>query len=456
MYKDRINRKFTSLLERINPTEELAMNRRNILASNYAAGITNNLIGGNFFTGLLLLLNADDAFIGLVTMTVMFGNMLQVLSPLILERYANRKRLLVTGRIVIHFFNIIVISLIPLLTSTNSLKLSLILFVVLVVNLMNSFMSPGYQVWHIKSVPEALRSRYFSFFHVTNGFIIYTVILFSSRVVDAFKQSGNEMTGLMLFRWASLILAIVDVIFLCKVKEYPNQLSQKKVNLVDVLLNPFKEHKYLLTVLMACLWSFAANIPGPYYNVYLLKDIGVSYSFINTVNMLSVPIMILVMPLWRKKIDTTSWFRTLYLCIGFFMIHYLGLAFVSERTLFLYPVFLVYAFMISPGLNLVFSNLPYMNIPENGQTNYIGFYASMNNMAAFLGVLLGREFIKHTNTLSIDILGISMGNKQLILILTAAIMLVAVISIFFLSKVAILDLPQDQSADSSGRDITLS
>lgn len=423
------------------------MNRRNILISNYAGGVTNNLIGGNFFTGLLLLLNADDAFIGLVTMTVMFGNMLQVLSPLILERYAHRKRLLVAGRIVIHFFNIIVISLIPMLGATNSLKLTLILFVVLVVNLMNSLMSPGYQVWHIRSIPESLRSRYFSLFHITNGFIVYSVILFSSRIVDVFKQSGNEMTGLMLLRWASLILAVVDVIFLCKVKEYPNQLSQKRVSLVDVLLNPFRERKYLLSVLMACLWSFSANIPGPYYSVYLLKDMGVSYSFINMINMLSVLIMMLVMPLWKKRIDTTSWFKTLYLCIGFYLIHYLGLAFVSEKTLFLYPVFLVYAFMLSPGLNLVFSNLPYMNIPEKDQTNYIGFYASMNNLAAFLGVLLGREFIKRTNKLSIQVIGISMGNKQLILILTALIMVGAVICIFFLSRSTSQNQPLNRQID---------
>ncbi|MDD6033428.1 MAG: hypothetical protein PUC47_08135, partial [Oscillospiraceae bacterium] len=40
------------------------------LQFNYTANIIANLIGGNFYTGLMLYLNADDAFIGLMSMFV--------------------------------------------------------------------------------------------------------------------------------------------------------------------------------------------------------------------------------------------------------------------------------------------------------------------------------------------------------------------------------------------------
>jgi hypothetical protein len=434
----------TYLYQLFNKKEEYAENRLYIISSNYAAGVAGNLIGGNFFTGLLLLLQADDAFIGLVTMLTMFSNMMQVLAPVLLERFSERKKILVIGRVITHFLNIIMISIIPLTGYANSIKLAMILVVVLLVNLINAMLSPGYQIWHIKSIPNDLRSRYFSFMQISNGILIYSVVLLSSRLVDYFKQGGNELTGLLILRAIALVLAVVDVVLLNRIREYP--VSNRKVKLKEVLFSPFREKKYLATVLMACIWSFAANIPGSYYNVYLLRELNISYSFLNMVNMVSLPILMIVMPVWRRRIDSTSWFRTLYVSIGLYIVHYIGLAFVTAKTLYLYPLFLLYAFMISPGINLVFSNLPYINMPEENQTNFLGFYATMNNFAGFLGVSLGRQFITMTGDLKLTIGRTVMGNKQLILLLTAVFMMMGVFVIYRLAKKATAEEQTEEQA----------
>lgn len=422
------------LREGLRYTDETAINRKNISVSNYTAGVINNLIGGNFFTGLLLLMNADDSFMGLVAMMGFIGNLLQVLSPLLLERFQSRKTLLIISRSVIYFFNIVIISVIPLLGFTNGTKLMLMLVVILLVNLINAITASGFSVWHIKSIPENVRANYFSFFTVTNGIIIYTVIFAFSRVVDYFKMSGNEMAGLYIIRAIALLLCIVDIFFLYKIKEYPNQSSGTNMNLKNILLNPFKEKKYLITVFIACLWNFSANIPGPYFSVYMLKDVGVSYSFLNIINMINIPILIFLTPLWRKRISSTSWFKTLYFSMGLFLLNYIGLSLVTKDTLVLYPIAVIFSFLVAPGINLVFSNIPFINIPDKDQTNYIGFYSTMNNLAALLGVLTGKEFIRRTEGMTISILNIEMQNKQYILLLTAIAMLVAVVLIYIMQR----------------------
>lgn len=418
----------------LNRTEETAVSRRNITYSNYTAGVVNNLIGGNFFTGLLLLMNADDSFMGLVTMMGFIGNLLQVLSPLLLERFQSRKTLLIVSRAIIYFFNIIIISVIPLMGFTNGIKLMLILVVILLVNLINAITASGFSVWHIKSIPENIRANYFSFFSVTNGIIIYTVIFAFSRIVDYFKMSGNEMAGLYIIRAIALLLCIVDIFFLYKIKEYPNQSSGTNMNLINILLNPFKEKKYLITVFIACLWNFSANIPGPYFTIYMLKDLKVSYSFLNIINMFNIPILIFLTPLWRKRINSTSWFKTLYFSMGLFLLNYICLSLVTKDTLMLYPIALIFSFLVAPGINLVFSNIPFINIPDKDQTNYIGFFSAMNNLAALLGVLMGKEFIRHTEGMTMDVIGIQMQNKQYILILTAIVMLFAVVLIYIMQR----------------------
>ena len=416
--------------------DEVTISRRYVAASNYAAGTVNNLIGANFLTGFLLLLNADDSFMGLVTMAGFVGNLLQILSPLLLERFQSRKRMLIFSRAIIHFFNIVVISLIPVLPCANPVKLMLILVIILLVNLINAVTAPGFTVWHIKSIPDNVRAKYFSTFNVMNGVIIYTVVLAASKIADDFKASGNEMRGLLVLRALALILSIVDIYFLFKIKEFPNQSSGTKVNLANILLNPFREKKYLITVTIACLWSYSANIPGPYFNMYMLKDMDVSYSFLNIINMFNIPALIFLAPLWRKRVNSTSWFKVLYQSMGLYLLHYIGLAFVTRGSLFLYPVSVIYAFMIAPGINLVFGNIPFINIPEKDQTIYIGFYSSMNNLAALLGVLTGKEFIRATEGKTMALAGITMYNKQYVLLLTATAMLISVILIYYLQKIS--------------------
>jgi hypothetical protein len=419
---------------KLNTDDEFAVNRKNITISNYSSGVVNNLIGGNFFIGLLLLMKADDSYMGLITMAGLIGNLLQVLSPLLLERFQSRKKLLIYVRAIIYFFNIVVISIVSLMPVTNGIKLMLVLMIILFINFINAVTAPGFAVWHIKSIPEKVRADYFSFFSITNGIIIYTVILSFSKIVDYFKASGNELQVLLILRILTLLFCVVDIYFLFKIKEYPNQRSEGKLNFVSIFVTPFKEKKYLITVFIACLWNYSANIPGPYFTVYMLKDLGVSYSFLNLINMFNIPVLIFLTPLWRKRINATSWFKTLYLAMGLFLLSYIGLSFVTKNTLVLFPIAVIFSFLVAPGINLVFANIPFINIPEKDQTNYIGFFATMNNLAALLGVLTGKEFIKHTEGIKISLLGIEMQNKQYVLILTAFAMLIAVVLIYLMQR----------------------
>ncbi len=414
--------------------DEMLSSRRNVTLSIYANGAVGNLVGGNFFTGFLLILNADDAFIGLITVIMMAGNLLQVLSPLLLERFLSRKRLLISIRIIIHIFNIVLIGLIPYLGFTDNIKLAVVVVIQLSVSLMNSISSPGFSVWHIKSIPEGIRSKYFSMLTVSNSIFINTLILTASAIADKFKSTGDALQGLLILRIIALAFMGLDIYFLFRVKEYPNVQDSEFTKIGNILLSTFKDKKYMRTIWISCLWSFTANIPGPFFSIYLLKDLGVSYSYINVINMLNIPVLILLTPFWARRIQHTSWFETLSVSMGFYLISYIGLSFVNATTMFLYPVFMIFAFIFAPGITLTLANIPYINIPENNQTRYISFFSAMNSLAALIAITLSRKFILSTAALRFNLLGIEMQNKQYVLLITALLMLMAVITISYLRK----------------------
>ena len=70
----------------------------------------------------------------------------------------------------------------------------------------------------------------------------------------------------------------------------------------------------------------------------------------------------------------------------------------------------------------------------------------MNNFAGFLGVSLGRQFITMTGDLKLTIGRTVMGNKQLILLLTAVFMMMGVFVIYRLAKKATAEEQTEEQA----------
>ncbi len=414
--------------------DESSRDRVRLLLHNYNANIVANWIGGTFFTGLLLLMDADDGFIGMTTMISTAANMLQMFTPLLLERFPRRKVLLLTLYAIMMALNILFIGLIPLFPMQQQARLALVAATILAVNVINALISSGISIWHVQSLRPNVRNAFFSLVSMTVGAVVAIINLVGSGIVDLFRLQGMEYEGLMLLRVLSAILMGINIVTIAKIREYPYHTSEKKFTLSDVFIKPLREKLYLRTVWVAFLWNFTANIPGSYYTVYLLDNLGLSYTFIMLINFINVPVVLLATPLWNKLLWRKSRFAILYMSMSIFLLHYVLLSFVTNGALWLYAVAMILNFLLAAGINLSFMGIPYVNMPAESQTSHLGFYSTMANVAAFLGVTLGRQFILGTEGYTLNLLGFSMGNKQYILLLTAALMLLAVLGIWRIQK----------------------
>ena len=107
--------------------DEMARNRGKILTENCCANVVNNLVGGNFLTGLLLLMDATTVEIGMISIIANICNTLQIFSPLLLERFRRRKPLLIASRAIIHLVNVVLIGLVAVLPVESQPKVLMIL-----------------------------------------------------------------------------------------------------------------------------------------------------------------------------------------------------------------------------------------------------------------------------------------------------------------------------------------
>lgn len=414
--------------------ERASQDRARLLALNYTSNIIANLIGGSFLTGLLLFMDADDGFIGTISMIGVAANMLQMFAPLLLERFGRRKPLLMGMRAVIMVINILVIGLIPLAPVGRQAQLTLTAMCVAVVNLLNALSAPGISVWHLQSIPSRVRASFFSLVTMTVGAVVAIFNLGGSALVDVFKAHGNEYGGLMTLRMIAFALFVVDFYLYSRIKEYPYESAAERFTVRDLFTLPLKNRIYLRTIAIVFLWNVTANIPGSYYTVYLLKNLNVSYTYIMTMNMLNVPVVLLLTRVWSRISSGRSPFRILWMGMSMYLLHYVGLAFVTKSTLAVYPVTLIWAYVMAIGINLPFASIPYVNIPRKNQTVFIGFYSTVANFAALIGVTIGKYFIAATEDLTLSILGFEMVNKQYMLLMTAGLMAIAVILIHHIDR----------------------
>ena len=396
--------------------------RRSLVCYNVLVNVAANLIGGSFFTGLMIVLEADDAFAGLVTVLIYGANLLQLFTPVILERFTRRKPLLITIRVVIHLINIVFIGLIPFLPVKTSSRLLLFGFSVFLVNALSALSGPGFSVWHIAHVPPSMRVQYFSLVTMLNGIFVAVFNLLGSGVVDMFKRAGMELWGLTTLRVLALILAAFDIRQLIRIKELPVQKPLHKLRLKAMLTEPWKHPVYLRSVLVVVLWSLVANLPGGFYTLYLLREVQVSYSYIMLISSFNVVVLTLLTFVWRRIFLKHNWLRPLAVAILLLAPHYVLLAFVSRGLMFLYPLAVIWSFVCASGINLAFTSVAYINIPKENQTLYVGFYATANFLAALSAATLSRFFVTRLSGLRFSIMGVPFGEKQLLMLIVGFLM----------------------------------
>lgn len=414
--------------------DPMSTDRLRLVMCNYTSNIIANLIGGSFLTGLLLLMDADDAFIGTITMISTSANLLQLFAPLLLERFSHRKRILTAMRALVYLLNVGLVALAPLMPLERQGRLMVTAILVFLANIISALIGPGLTCWHIQSIPGHVRQGYFSLITMTVGAVVAVGNLAGSRIIDLFKEWGMEYQGMLVVRGIALALAGVEILLYSRIREYPYESTGERLSARQLLLAPFRNKLYLCSVLASFLWNFSANIPSSYFTVYLLKNIGVSYSYIMVLSMLNVPAVLLLTPLWRRVLQRLDWFKTLHVAMLIYALHYTLLGMTTPSTMFFYPTALILSYVMGIGITLSINGMPYVNIPEQNQTAFIGFYSTAANLAALLGVTFSKYFILFTENHTLNLFGFEMINKQYLMLLTSALMLLAAMGVFWIDR----------------------
>jgi len=118
------------------------------------------LTGGTYMSGFAIYLGASDELVGYIPLIGSISGMFLIFSTIFLERFSNRRKLVVTFNFIIKPLIISTI-LIPVVIP-ESMRVGTLFVILLMAYTLNSLMGVAINSWFVKVIPINIRGRYFA------------------------------------------------------------------------------------------------------------------------------------------------------------------------------------------------------------------------------------------------------------------------------------------------------
>lgn len=391
--------------------------RTNLLCAVIVQAIVSGFTGGIFYTGLLVGYGINIVNISILSAIPSVCSFLTIFSPLVLRRFKRRKIVLSVARLLSYTVSILGITLLPKIVPSEDGRIFGLIVISLISSCIGSLFSPGYSPWHMSHITEDIRMNYFSSTSLVSFISSSTVMILASMATD--RLTGDAQLNLIvILRYIGYAAALLDVYFLSKPKEPEYKVSVQKLSIVNVLKIPLSNRRFVLTILIACLYSFIVCLSGSTINTWLLEEVKASYLYVNAITAIYCFIIPATTPFWSKIMRKHGTFVTLAIVLLCTSPTYLMYAFVNHNNyIWLMTILRLLQHLIGVGANLASSNMIYVNLPETDQDSYIVCYSLIANVIGLLCTAASTSIVAVMGSNTINFLGTSFSSVPVLLLI---------------------------------------
>ena len=274
------------------------------------ADSTTGLLLSNF----LLQLGASSVEIGILCAIPMLVNFLQPLGAYIADRTTSRHwyNLGIFGASRLLWLVLVVAIFWGSAHPDRQQLLQWTLATVLGASAIAAFATSNWFSWMAAVVPHRLRGRYFGFRNSATSLVTLLGVPLMGLFVSAWDSQPILGYGVVLFLGvvAGMIslgyqFLMVDVNPQAYRKDAESdRLKEKKEKIkTDFVPSVLKDSNFLMFILYFSVWTFAVNLSGPFFNIYLLKDLSLDVSLVTIYSSLSSAANLLLLMFWGKLAD---------------------------------------------------------------------------------------------------------------------------------------------------------
>jgi MFS family permease len=333
---------------------------------------------------------ASNEQIGWITA---MGNLLGALALFpgarVMEMTGQRKNLVVwTGggiaRLMLFF-----IALIPLFQMPASAAIIAITSLNGLRAFMSNFANPAWTALVADLVPNFMRGRYFSTRNLTMGMctLVFTALA-GWLITSGSDWTGNPLFGFQLVFFLAFLTGLGSMYYFSRIDESAVATKVVSKHIPGQLRRALVEKPgYLGFVISAVVWNFALQIAGPFFNVYLVSNLGADSATVGLVTSISSITAIAGQMLMGKWMDRKG---AVWLAIVTGIpISILPMLWATYTAPWQVGINNAFGGFLWAGYNLANFNLLLQLTPDEGRARAVALYQTGVFAAAVAGPLLG-------------------------------------------------------------------
>jgi len=406
--------------------------RSSLLKAVIVQAIVSGFTGGIFYTGLLVGYGINIVNISILSAIPSICSFFTLFSPLVLSKFKRRRVVLSVARLLYYTVNILGITLLPQFVHSEGGRIAGLIVISFLTSSLNALFSPGYSPWHMSHITEDIRVNYFSSTQLVSFISSSTVLILASLATDSLTGEA-QLQLIIILRYIAFIAAALDVYFLSKPKEPVYKVTTDRLSIVKVLKVPLSNRRFVLTVLISCMYSFIVCLSGSTINTWLLEEVHASYLFVNAITAVYCIFIPLTTPFWSKMMRKHGTFVTLAISMALTAPTYIAYACVThDNYIWLMTILRLVQHTIGMGTSLSTSNLIYVNLPETDQDSYIVFNSLAANVTGLLCTAICTSIVAAMGTSTWNILGLSFSSVPVLLLIQAALAFIVPVVIMLL------------------------
>jgi MFS family permease len=373
-----------------------------------------------YITPFAVALKATSAQVGmLAAFPSLISSLVQLKSADVTEHLKSRRRIL-NIFVFLHAFMFLPVILIPFFFKENSV-LWLILFVTLL-NSAGAFPGPAWASLMADHIPASARGKYFGWRNRYIGAITVACAFLSGFILNIFGK--DTYAGFVVIFGLACAARFISWYFLSKMYEPPIGVTNEHYFNFWDFIKRARESNFAKFVFYIASINFSVNISGPFFAVFMLRDLNFNYVIYTVIVTSATIATLLTMNLWGRHADRTGNLKVIRLTS--FFIPIVPVLWLFSSDIYYLVIIQVLAGFVWAGFNLSVMNFMYDAVMPEKRTRCIAYFNVINGTAICFGALLGGALAKVMPPL--------FGHRLLALFLLSGIMR-AIFAFIFLPKI---------------------
>jgi len=373
------------------------------------ASIMASLTSGIFLVGFALHLGATNLEIGFIASLPLFVNVFQLLSVhLLQQKNIKRKNLVIITAGISRTVWFVIILLPGLIFSSSFWALWIFMMLIGLSSLFGAILGPPWLSWMRDLVPLDIRGRYFAKRNRWCGLAVMLSSLIGAKFIDFWKTFApdNVYYGFLIVFGVGTLFGLISLFPLSLIPDYFESKPESDVPFRELIRIPLRDKNFKRLLIYSMSWSFAINLAAPFFTVYMLEDLKISYTTISLFAIVEATINIGALRMWGRLTDRFGNKPVLSVCGTIGSLTAFMWIFSSPEKYYIIPlIYAVNGFAFS-AIGLAANNILLKLSPQKNNVAYLSVFATLTSLAAAIGPLfggaIGQLFIGKSLTIQLE------------------------------------------------------